>query len=323
VAFDKLLTSIALGNRDEDSLTSLAGRLAGLDREIDEKDKEDIKKVANGVSLRQLINGLLDAVDPDKHAEKAKEMFKTDKPTPEQIQTAGEELVNISCAPFDSPDLRNTIIDIKKRNEQIIDVVSKDRVTFAGYDAKAKERAKTIVDSFKKFIEDNKDEITALQIIFSKPYAKRHITYDEIKDLAAAIKKPPYHLTPDVLWQAYEQLGKSKVRGAGPQKLLTDLISLVRYAVGTISVLEPFPSIVNHRFDIWVGEQEKAGKEFTPEQKDWLLMIKDHIATSLSITMDDFDSIPFYAKGGRVKVYKLFGDEIEEILEDLNEVLAA
>jgi len=323
VPFDKLVESIALGNRDGDTLTSLAGRLARLDRTIDEKERKEIEDAAEGRPLKQIINGLLDAVDPDKKLEKAKEIFKTDAPTEVQIKKAAEELAKIACVPFDSPGLRNTIIDVKKRSEQIIDTVSKDAVILAGFDAQAKEKARTIVDTFKRFIDENKDELTALQIIYGKPYGKRHVTYEQIKQLAEAIRKPPYGLTPELLWKAYEHLEKSKVRGAGPQKLLTNIISLVRFAVGESDVLEPFPETVNRKFNEWLAQQEKAGISFTLEQKEWLAMIKDHVATSLSISLDDFDNVPFNQKGGAFKAYQLFGSGLNTALEDLNKVLVA
>jgi type I restriction enzyme R subunit len=329
VPFDKLIMSVALGIRDEDTITSLSGRLARLDREIDEKGRREIEDAFVGagfkpaLTLNHIINNLLDAVDPDKKLEKAKEIFKTETPTDEQVKKAVEELVRFACEPFDNPELRNTIIEIKKRNEQVIDTVSKDTVVFAGFDEQAKEKARTIVDTFKKFIEENKDELTALQIIYSRSYGKRHLTYEQIKQLAEAIEKPPYGLTPERVWQAYEQLEKSKVRGAGPQKLLTNIISLIRFAIGKSDVLEPFSDIVDRRFDDWIKQQEKLGKKFTTGQREWLIMIKNHIATSLSIEMNDFELAPFYEKGGAVKVYHVFGQELDSILEEMNEVLAA
>jgi type I restriction enzyme R subunit len=321
VPFDKLILSVALGARDEDSLTSLAGRLARLDKEIDDKERMEIEATTGGKSLGQIINAVFDAVDPDKQLDKAKEIFKTDSPTAEQVKEASEELVKDACVPFDDPRFRNTVIDVKKRSEQIIDTVSKDVLVFAGADAQAASKARLMVDSFKRFIEDNKDELTALQIIYSKPYGQRHLTYEAIKQLAEAIRKPPYNLTPELLWLAYEQLEKSTVKGAGPQKLLTNIVSLVRFAVGAVDVLEPFSETVNRRFEEWLAEQEKLGKKFTPEQKEWLIMVKDHIATSLSIGIDDFENVPFNQKGGAVKAYQLFGQELNKILEDLNTVL--
>jgi type I restriction enzyme, R subunit len=323
VSFDKLLLSLAYGNRDEDTLTSLAGRFARLDRELDENDRKEIENANNGTPFKQLKNNLFDSFDPDKQIEKAKEMFDTKTPTEENIKDASANLIRIACEPFDNPKLRNTIIDIKKRNEQIIDEITLDKLISADYDSNAKEKSMKVIDTFQKFIEENKDELTALQIIYSKPYSRRHLTYEEIKQLAETIKKPPYQLTPELIWHAYEQLEKSKVRGAGPMKLLTDIISLVRYATGKSELIEPFSEAVDKRFDEWLSKQEKSGRIFTPIQKEWLNMIKSHIATSLSIGMDDFELSPFYEKGGPVRVLEVFGNEVDKILNDLNEVLVA
>jgi len=321
VPFDKLILSVALGARDEDSLTSLAGRLARLDKEIDDKERMEIEAAAGGKPLRQIINAVFDAVDPDKQLEKAREIFKIDNPTEDQVKKASEELVKDACAPFDDPKFRNTVIDVKKRSEQIIDTVSKDVLIFAGADEQAKVKARLYVEAFRKFIEENKDELTALQIIYSKPFASRQLTYDAIKQLAEAIRKPPYNLTPELLWMAYEQLEKSKVKGAGPQKLLTNIVSLVRFAIGAVDVLQPFSETVDQRFNDWLANQEKQGKQFTPEQLEWLNMIKEHIATSLTIGIEDFENVPFNQKGGAIKANKLFGQELKRLLEELNTVL--
>ena len=318
VPFDKLLMSVSHGKWDKDTLTSLAGRLARLDREIGEKDREEIRDRAEGKTIKQIANILLDAVDPDKHIEKAKELFKTEEPTEEQVKEAAQELVKHACTPFDNPMLRNTTIDIRKRSEQIIDITSTDTVTFAGFEPTV---AENMVKTFKEFIEENKDELTALQIIYSTPYTQRNLTYKAIKQLAEAIKKPPHNLTPELLWIAYQQLEKSKVKGAGPQKLLTNIISLVRFAIGKSGILEPFSETVNRKFTEWLAQQEKLGRMFTPTQKEWLHMIKDHIATSLSIEMDDFELSPFNQKGGAFKAHQIFGTQLNNILQEMNTVL--
>ena len=323
VRFDKLVMSIAVGARDVDSIISLAGRLARLDRKISDDDRKEIENVAGGRSLRQIINGLLDAIDPDKQLEKAKVIFGTGVLTHAQIEAATEELIETACAPFDTPKLRDKIIEIHSKSEQLIDTVSEDTVILAGFDEQAKEKARTIVNTFKQFIEENKDELTALQFIYSKPYGKRHLTYEGLKRLAETIKKPPYRLTQETLWQAYEQLEKSKVRGAGPQKLLTNIISLIRFAVGKSNVLEPFPKTVNRRFNRWLAQQKKLGRDFTTEQLEWMKMIRDHIAASVSIEKEDFEFTPFQERGGLIKIYQLFGDKLDAILDELNEALAA
>jgi len=122
------------------------------------------------------------------------------------------------------------------------------------------------------------------------------------------------------LWQAYEQLDRSTVKGARPDKLLTDIISLVRFAIGEAETLEPYKDSVDRRFQEWLNKQERL---YSEEQMAWLKMIKDHIATSLDIQLEDFEEIPFKVKGGAIKAHQLFGDTLGTILAVMNEQLAA
>jgi len=319
VSLEKLLDNVVCGIRDEDTLTTLAGRLARLDRKMDDDDRARFEEASDGASPKEIANRLLDAVDPDAQQAEAEEIFGTDNPTPDQIEEARVRLVERASAPFDSPKLRKTIIDIKTRHEQIIDEANIDEVLSAGFDANAQERARSLVESFQQFIEDNKDEITALSIFYKKPYGKRHITLKQIRELAEAIEKPPLQLTPSRLWKAYEALEKSKVRGAGPKKLLTDIVSLLRFATGESEVLEPFAESVNERFEKWLDLQ---GREFTAEQMAWLEMIRNHIATSLGFEEDDFDYTPFQERGGLLRARQVFGEELDDIMDELNESLA-
>ena len=337
VPFDKLLESVALGDQEIDTLTSLASRLARLNREIGDDAREQIAEVSGGISLQRMIHALFDAMDPDKHQQPIALIASlTETPIPErirlllespmesltqeQIQERADWFIAEACKPFDNPDVRSTLIELKRQQEQTIDIVSQDNVIFSGFDQEAKTRAEQRVASFKQFIEENRDELTAIQIIYSRPHGQRHLTDQQVRQLAQAIENPPYRFTTEELWRAYERLDRSKVKGSGPDKLLTDIISLVRFAIGEVATLEPYKETVDRRFQEWLTNQEK---EFSQEQLVWLEMIKDHIATSLRIEMDDFENIPFQAKGGAIKVYQLFGDALDTILEALNEGLAA
>jgi type I restriction enzyme R subunit len=319
VSFEELLQAASEGRADEDSVESLAYRLARLDRTLDKKAKEEIVQVS-GMTISQMVNRLLDGIDTDKQIERAKEKFKTDTPTPEQLSQASKEMVKEACRIFDNAKLRKTILDVKKKSEMVIDSLSIDKLVEAGFDKEAEEASKKTIQNFKEFIEKNKDELVALQILYSKPYRIRELTFRDIQELASKIETPPYSLTPELLWSAYKRLEKSKVKD-NPKKMLTDLISIIRFSIGQENVLVPFDEKVNERFEKWLVQQESSGRKFTQEQKEWLVMIKDQIAASISATIEDMDYSPFVQKGGRIKLHKLFGEDYEKILSELHEVL--
>ena len=232
VAFEKLLQAVALGNMEEDVLTSIAGRLARMEHRITKDDEQAISKASGGLSLKDLSRSLVEAVNPDRQEERATQQFGTPKPTEQQIQQVATKLIQEAAKPFHDPKLRELLIEIKKKNELTIDHVSQDQVIEAGFSADALARARTIVQSFEQFIAQHKDEITALQVLYSKPY-KQRLKFEDIKDLANAIEKPPYLWNESQLWQAYAALEKSKVKGASGKRILTDLVSLVRFAIAS------------------------------------------------------------------------------------------
>jgi Type I site-specific restriction-modification system, R (restriction) subunit and related helicases len=314
VPFHQLLQNVATDVRDEDTLMSLAGRLARLEKKLNDDEHSELKNVAGGKSIQQITRDLLDAVNPDQQIEQAVKQFQTETPTEAQQQQATEVLINQACQPFDNPQFRNLLREIKTKNEQIIDTVSQDVVLFAGFDTTARDKAKATVQSFREFVEANKDEITALQILYNQPYGQRRLTYEQIKQLANALERPPRSLTPEKLWQAYSQLEADKVRGAGVQKLLTDIISLVRFAMGETETLEPFAVTIEEKFQRWL-----MGKTFSSEQVCWLEKIKEHIITSVRIDVEDLQEMPQEAFQG----VQLFGNDLMNILNELNEVLAA
>ena len=212
-------------------------------------------------------------------------------------------------------------MDIRRSYEQTIDTVSADQLIEAGFSADATDRAHTLVQSFKEFIQAHRDEITALQVLYQRPYRQR-LSYADIKALADAVQLPPRTWTTDRLWQAYRKLDQSKVRGSG-QRVLADIVSLVRYAIGETDELAPFADRVHERFRGWLAMQETAGRSFTAEQILWLEAIRDHIAGSVSIELNDFQYAPFNQQGGLARAHALFGKELPLILEELNLELVA
>lgn len=326
VSLEKLMELVAFGNREADVLSSIASRLARLDHQLTHEDREEIRKLSGDQPISSIANRLVLALDPDEQLKAAKEATGKDEPPPEEIAKAAQTLLNQAAQPIATNiKLRQRLVDLRKSLEQIIDNVSQDQVLHAGVSKDGRDRAASLVKSFEKFIEDNKDEITALQILYSRPY-KQRLTHEQLKELVRAIERPTQPglapMPPERIWQAYEVLDKSKVRGSAT-KLMTDLVSLVRYAVHQDGELRPFKDVVFARFDKWFSGQEQQGRNFTDEQKQWLTAIRDHIAASVSIEPDDLELSPFSQWGGLGKAYKLFGADLQPILSQLNEELAA
>ncbi len=318
VSFERLLQAVAFGNTEDDVITSIAGRLARMEHRISAEDDARIRIASGGLGLKDLAHQLVESLNPDREP--------LPSPSTGEGQGGGENVANqartAAAKPLCDPALRQLILDIKAKNELTIDHVSQDQVIEAGFSQAALDRAKGLVQSFEQFIADHKDEITALQILYGKPY-KQRLTFEAVKELADAIEKPPYLWNESQLWQAYAALEASKVKGASGKRILTDLVSLVRFAIHQDNELVPFPERVNANFKAWLAGQESAGKQFTADQRCWLEMIRDHIAANLGIEPDDFEYAPFAQEGGLGKVYQLFGDELNSLIEQLNESLAA
>jgi type I restriction enzyme, R subunit len=245
------------------------------------------------------------------------------EPTEKQLRMVQDELLTSATKQLaENPPFRTLLIDLKRQFEQIIDEVSADQLLSAGSSEETKEKARALTKSFEQFIRDNKNEIDALQFFYSQLYSKR-LRFEDIKALAEAIKAPPRSWTPELLWRAYEMLDKDKVRGASSERLLTDIVSLVRFALHQEGELVPYPDHVRKRFADWMARQSTLGRRFSAEQLRWLGMIRDHVATSLEIRAEDFDYSPFAEAGGLGRASQVFGSILEPLLTDLNEALAA
>jgi type I restriction enzyme, R subunit len=165
-------------------------------------------------------------------------------------------------------------------------------------------------------------EIDALQILYSRPF-KQRLTEPMLKELEKKLRDNHATWTEDRLWDAFAVTAPGKVKGRSQAGRFADLVSLVRFALEQQSVLAPFADSVSERFDEWLIDTTASGTAFTTEQLAWLHLIRDHIATSLSIEPDDFEYAPFSQRGGLGKAHQLFGDGLNGLLDELNTRLAA
>jgi type I restriction enzyme R subunit len=319
-----LLGAIAVGVRDDELFSSIANRLIRLEKQITEKEKNLFAEKANGKTIIQAVKELLNAYDPDiiEDVRLKVESAAPGAPPAEkenEFKRRHSEIIETAASTF-TGDLNTYIENVRKAHEQIIDDINRDKIIFAGWDKDNKTKASELIESFKAWIEAHKNEITALQIFYNQPYRRRELTFKMMRELAEHLIADKPLLAPLHIWQAYSQL--EKVVGS-PKNEMIALVSLLRKITGIDKELTSFDKTVDKNFREWVFKKQAGPLKFNEAQMDWLRMIKDHIATSIHIEYDDLEYTPFDALGGKGKMWQLFGEDCESIIEELNEVLAA
>jgi type I restriction enzyme R subunit len=173
VPLDKILGLVAAGAANPDLVSTLAARLARLDRQLTDEQRHQVTQQAGGKDLNTLTTSLLGSLDPDAQAKKATEVFglaKDQEATPEQLDQVQDTLLAAALKPFHDPKLRDLLVNLKRSHEQVIDEITQDELLQAGFDAHALEKAQALITNFKEFIEQHKDELEAIQILYSRPH---------------------------------------------------------------------------------------------------------------------------------------------------------
>ena len=318
-----LLTAVTVGAKDEDLFTSLASRLFRLDKQMTYAERTVFAEKSNGWSIKEAGKALLFAYDPDHIIENARQQFSLSaeqEPNGEQYKKVQAELLSNAASIFNG-ELNEYVDNVRKIHEQVIDLVNLDTVTKSEWDTASKKAAGELLEGFKSYLEEHKNEITALQIYYNQPYRRREVTYNMIKQLLEKIKLDRPMLAPLRIWQAYEQL--DKVNCGSPKSELVALVSLLRRVLDIDKVLTPYDRVVDKNFQDWVFRKQAGSLKFNAEQMEWLRMMKEHIAMSFHIERDDLDYSPFDAQGGLGRMWQLFGDKTDEIIAELNEGLVA
>jgi len=319
---ESLFQSVAIGIRDQSTISSLIDYLTRIEKNLMEKDKEDIKKLGSELhppveSLKEILNNLIMSIDGEKQIEKAKEMFgnndRSYTPSERELKQATDELINKACRPFDNTKFRSKILEIKKHNTELINTSSIEEA--------AKEKSQHVIYKFTGFIDSHKKNLPALKIICNGTNGHHHLSFNDIKSITRELRKPPYELSTNEIWNAYYRIDSTKVKPLGNQKNPTNLISLTQFAIGKIDILIPYSDKVDINFNEWLEVNNKNGKTFMEEEMEWLKMMKNFIASYLEINMNSFNQPPFISKGGAAKAYSIFGLDLNRIMFELNEKL--
>ena len=312
IPLKRLLEKAATLTNTEAETATLASRLARLDRELTDAERTELDGVA-GQPLKDITKRLVEAINPDRIAE-AQEQRPGDDPA-----TVLRDLLDEAVRPLaENPDLRNRLLEIRRVHDLVIDETSQDSLLEA-FGVIDTDRAREVVTNWSAYLAEHRDEITALQVLYT---AGRKVTFTELKELADRIQRPPHRWTPDLLWSSYAALDAAHVRKAD-RHTVTDLIAIVRYTLEQKQDLVPYVDTVQERYAGWLATQQQAGAVFTTVQRWWLDRIADVVAQANGITVDDLDNAPFTERGGVDGAVRDLGDKAAAWLEQLNTELSA
>ncbi len=324
VPLKDLAMGVMMGARDEDTVSSLAGRLARLNKQLDHDEQARIRDKANGTGLGEIVARLLSAIDPDNVEVRAREIDKTpvdSDPGDDARAKARDALVGEAANVFNG-ELIELIDSIRRDKEQTIDHENLDTLTRAEWEGDAEANAQGMVRDFHAYLDEHRDEIEALTIFYSQPHRRSEMTYAMVRALMDRLRSDRPRLAPLRVWRAYAHL--DDYQGQEPVSELTALVALVRRVCGIDPALSPYAETVRKNFQEWILKRHSgSGEKFNDEQMEWLRMIRDHMISSFHIERDDLEMAPFDARGGMGRMYQLFGDRMDEVIEELNEALVA
>ena len=244
---------VARGGTDADALATLGARLARLQRRLAPEALAELKDLAGGESLSALARGLFRACDPKAHAEEAQARSGAAEPGEAQRAEAARALARAAAKPFLKPAFRRRLIALRRESEQTIDRHTIDEVLYSGFDAAAVEKARAKVADFRAWIAGARDELTALQLLYAGTRPLK-LSLEDLRELRAALARPPVSATPAQLWRAFEAAEAEKVAGGGGGSL-ADLVSLARHALIPAGTLAPYRDELMARYRAWLDER--------------------------------------------------------------------
>lgn len=180
-----------------------------------------------------------------------------------------------------------------------------DTVSSAAMNGGAYGRPEDYLDSFVRFVKENPEQIEAIRILLERPREWNTRALDELRRKLAQNR--------------FAEKELQKAHHLVYHKALADIISMVKHAAKTGETILTAEERVDRALARVTG-----GKEFTPEQEQWLGYIRDHLVRNLTIELDDFDHQPvFEQRGGLRRARMVFARRLEPLVAELNAAVAA
>lgn len=299
LGLERLMERLAHGEVPDEHLNLFAGYLSKINNKAEQEDLSEVNKLLAPTSLYFFVSRIYDALT-------GKNEFST-HPLPEykDINDANIERRELISAVINNVKVRRVLLEIN-RGFIKIQHEGTDSLVYSGFSI---DESKKYAEIFKDFIEQNRDEVEALRIIYNSEDVA--ITYEMLSDLKRKLEKFNPMLNEKNLWTCYKTLSVNKVGKAGKVKdlekdevgLLTNLIQLVRYALGKNETLYSLQSTSASLFELYCGQNQRMLNE---DQKQVLKRIAQYVVQNGCVSAP---ILMQYEKPLFLQAAKLFGPE--------------
>lgn len=288
LSLEKLLEKISLGNVSDEYLYDLAGRLSRINNhKASESQRREFAEKA-GKAMYEIASDIYEHLDA--------------MPEYESINQHNTERKHLVAPIANKPDVRELLLIIARGHVTILQP-GEDKITQSEFSL---EEANSTAEAFSKYINDHRDEIEALRLIYNNQVEP--LRYDMLKDLENKLKMANYRFATAALWKTFSLIYPDKVYlPTEKDKLnaLTNIIQLVRFAIHQQNSLDTFLHTSRQRFELWCGWRNRKK---TQQQHDILLRVIDYIATNGFCTIDDLYDID---ESTAAQIIRAFGTEDE------------
>lgn len=299
LGLERLMERLAHGEVPDEHLNLFAGYLSKINNKAESEDLSEVNKLLAPSSLYSFVSRIYDALT-------GKNEFST-HPLPEykDINDANIERRELISAVINNVKVRKVLLEIN-RGFIKIQHEGTDSLVYSGFSI---DESKKYAEIFKDFIEQNRDEVEALRIIYNSEDVA--ITYEMLSDLKRKLEKFNPMLTEKNLWTSYKTLSVNKVGKARKIKdlekdevgLLTNLIQLVRYALGQKESLYSLQSTSASLFELYCGQNQRV---LNDNQKQVLKKIAQYVVQNGCVSAP---ILMQYEKPLFLQAAKLFGPE--------------
>lgn len=180
---------------------------------------------------------------------------------------------------------RNKLLEMQRG--YYVETESEDKVLYAGF---SKESAKSYIENFERYLENNKDSIEALRIIYnSEDVIITHAMLVELRDrlLAESRQYGIYQI-----WKNYklldEQGNVEALDGKSNVNALTHLLQIVRYAYKKNYKLTSLLNGYAQRFSLYCGQEQRT---LTEDQKKIMQQIAEYVINDGAISVEELNQV--------------------------------